>query len=277
MKKLPRSKIKNPFRKTPASKTKSTREKMSRKDKVLVRIAVIGLIGTLFTALATIISAAIQVTGTKKTCPVCPEIDWRQIAHTWGWIPRSECPWEKFEGTGADGLKKQVKVEIKLLSGENRWVCGLETEAELGKVPVDLRTHIRGLERNPDTKIIVAVGMASVEGTSESQSELSKKRSDMLRGLLLKEFGPDVPVHGLSLGQYSNKNAKSGCKITSDQRRVVVVSVIKQDDGVNLAEAVPDALIDARNSSNRLPFDIRDYEKPIYREEGFGFDKVSSR
>lgn len=163
--------IKNRFKKASRSGSQS-KKKSAKKIDVVIWAAIIGLIGTFLTVLATLGSAAITTFGSAGTkaaggntpCAKCPEVDWMQMARNNDWIPRSECPWDKFEGNGTDDSGKKVKVEIRLLSGEDRWVCGSAVTAELGGKPVDLSSIIHGLVINPDTKIIVALGMASIEG-----------------------------------------------------------------------------------------------------------------
>lgn len=212
-------------------------------------------------------------TWQQKAIECCwiPKDDWRQIARENGWIPRGECPWQTITTTGQDTKGNKVTVQIKLLSGEYRWVYKSPTMAELGEGKTDLRPQIRGLDLDPKATAIVAVGMASAEGDFASQSMLAEERTDKLISLIREELKPNTPVHGLSLGRYIDEITRSDPRLTAVQRRVVVIAVFEPEGGTaNLEEAVPDALISATTTSPRIPFDVRDYKDRRYRDHSLG-------
>jgi hypothetical protein len=248
-------------------------------DRAVIIAAIIGFVATIIlaviTAFATLLGAVITVVATwqQKAIECCwiPKDDWRRIARENGWIPRGECPWQTIITTGQDTKGNKVTVQIKLLSGEYRWVFKSSTMAELGEEKTDLRLQIRGLDLDPKATAIVAVGMASVEGDFASQSVLAEERTDWLISLIREELKPRIPVHGLSLGRFIDETTRSDTKATAVQRRVIVIAVFEPEGvTVNLEEAVPDALISATNASPPIPFDVRDYKDRKYTDHSFG-------
>lgn len=242
--------------------------KAPSKDDAVITAAIIGLLAAIITAVigagASILGTIITIVAAKESKP---KNYWQQIARDSGWIPRSECAWESIQATGKDKQGKSVTVYIKLLSGQYRWVYGSSTRAELGDEKIDLPSHIRGLEITPKSKIIVAVGMASVEGSIAQQSLLAEERTDKLSRLIQDELKPKIPVHGLSLGRYIDNTTKfDNSRATAPQRRVVVIEVVEQDEGAILKDAVYDALVEAKNATEPIPFDVTKYHDRKYTD-----------
>lgn len=248
------------------------------KDRAAITLALIGfvitIIASLITAAATLLGALIVVSAESKQqmaqCCCIPRDDWKDFARTNGWIPRTECPWESRRSSGQDSHGRKVEVQIHLLAGEYRWVLKSSSEIELGDKNTSLATHIRGLEISSKAKVIVGLGMASVEGNFPSQSVLAEERTDRLIRLIKDELRPDIPVHGLSLGRYVDETTNATTRETAGQRRVVVIEVFEPEEGAVLQEAVYDALIKAREAPDKIPFDVRDYKDRNYTDHGFG-------
>lgn len=76
-------------------------------------------------------------------------------------------------------------------------------------------------------------------------------------------------MHGLSLGRFLDERTKSTSRATAAQRRVVVVEVLEYH-GSKLSEAVYDALKQASDKVDPIPFDVRNYKDRLYTDHGFG-------
>lgn len=237
-------------------------------DKAVITGARWGVVAVLIAALITSFASLLGTTLTI-VANLQQRDDWKLLARNSGWIPRSECEWDSISTISQDNNGKKVTILIHMLSGEYRWVYTSSTEIELGDEKKDLRLHIQGLDVSK-SKIIVAVGMASVEGDFDKQSVLSEERTDKLISLIKEELKPRAPVHGLSLGRYIDEKTKSNPRATSNQRRVVVMEVLDYEEGIILKEAVYNALVGARNSSAPIPFDVRNYKDRNYTDHTFG-------
>jgi hypothetical protein len=255
---------------------------VSSRDKATIKAAKITSIAAL---IAVIIGSLISFSG-SITAAIIPLMfsqqskivqdcsnkigNWQQTARENGWIPKSECAWESIPGGGTDKNGKKVKVLIHLLAGEYKWACGSSSKIELGDAPADLTTHIKSLVISPEADVLVAIGMASVEGGFDSQAKLSKDRTDMLVTIIKRELENNKSVHGLSLGRFKDEKTKSECTLTADQRRVVVIEVIDQDENIDYESAVYDALVNA-NLKTQIPFNVMNYKNRDY------YDYVISR
>jgi hypothetical protein len=248
------------------------------KDGQAIKLALIGFCATIIAALipaaASLLGAIIVVAAASREkaieCCCIPKDDWKQFARTNGWIPKDECPWESFPITGRDASGKHVNVIVHLLSAEYRWVFASPIEAELGGKGIKLESHIQGLNISSKATVVVAVGMASVEGDFPKQSALAEERTDRLIRLIKDELKPGIPVHGLSLGRYIDETTKSTPRGTASQRRVVVVEVLEPEAGAILSEGVYDALRKAGDAPVPIPFDVRKYKDRNYTDHGFG-------
>jgi hypothetical protein len=242
-------------------------------DKTANVIAVVAIVVTLLAQLipaaATILAAVITARHKVLACCCIPKDDWQEHARRKGWIPRDECKWKAIDVEGQDDDGQKATVRIHMLAGEYRWVLGSSSQIELGNESADLSGHIRNLEISPIATTVVAVGMASVEGTYPKQSVLSQERADRIIRVVKDELKPSIPVHGLSLGRFIDERSKSTPRETSTQRRVVVVEVLGFSRA-NLSKAVYDALRKAAEGPDPLPFNVTDYKDQTYTDHSFG-------
>jgi hypothetical protein len=193
--------------------------------------------------------------------------EWKRVARENNWIPKGECPWQPVVASGRDESGKQILVQINILAEEYRWQYGSSTEIELNGKPEDLPAHIRSLDISTAKAGIVCVGTASVEGARARQQFLANERAEKLLALLRSELKPKVPLYALNLGRFKGgEGPPLSPKETAPQRRVIVVEILGQDEGVKLDEAVYNALIAAREDKPPIAFDVRDYyERDFYR------------
>ena len=246
-------------------------------DTGIIKAAKLALLGVI---LAAFINASALLLGAGITAAASwylkaselgwfQQTDWKQTARKNDWIPRGDCQWTSTQATGRDKDGKKIKVRINLLSSESRWIYKSSAEAELGKKKLDLNALIRGLDVSVNSKGLIAVGMASVEGDISKQSILAEERTDRLIHIIKDELKPTIPIFGLSLGRFKDDRTKSNPTATSTQRRVVVVEILEQDEGTKIEDAIFDALIDAKKASPPIPFDAENYTDRKFTERGF--------
>ena len=231
------------------------------------------LIGNILIALATIIAAF--VTGIfawfaatanwqqkARENGWIPKDDCLQFARENGWIPKSDCrcTWTSYPGRGTDDAGKSIGVKINVLSQDYRWQYGkIDELVEFGGKIESLRPHLSNLDIR-DSKAIVCIGAASVEGKRFEQKDLALSRARKLNTLVVEQLMPRIPVFTLNLGRakYGEIDPRDILKNAS-QRRVIVIEIVDQDAGVKLKEALHNALVRARDSTVPIPFDVRDY------------------
>ena len=133
-----------------------------------------------------------------------------------------------------------AKIIPIVLSSEFNWKYASADEIEFHGNPVSMANFLasRGLQATfARCKRIIAVGNASQEGrTLSPNTELSRARmrAEFLLNLL-RQYAPATPtLHTLSLGFY-NGEAQTN---TTIQRSVLLLGVIEEQSGINLAEAI---------------------------------------
>lgn len=238
------------------------------------KLTLLGVIlAALITAFATLLAAGMVIVASwyQKAIELgwFQQTDWKQMARKNDWIPRGECQWNSTQATGQDKSGKKIKVRINLLSSEYRWIYKSSAGAELGEEKIDLNALVRGLDVSANSRGLIAVGMASVEGDISGQSILAEERTDKLIHIIKDELKPTIPVFGLSLGRFKDESTKSNPTATSTQRRVVIVEILEQDEGTKIEDAIFDALIDAKKASPPIPFDAENYTDRKFTERGF--------
>lgn len=170
-----------------------------------------------------------------------------------------------------------LSVEIDVLEKRYRWSCSLSTSNDIvkenqtdGSVSLDeiIRTYDPDMELK-DAKKIVVIGTASSEGDISSQEDLARKRAKTLVTVVENNLQKDLPVIGMSFGQYVADAEKAKCSdATSEQRRILIVKIIQQSTKMSDDELEKSLikrfkqLVD--EESYKFPVDIRDYSN--YRQ-----------
>jgi hypothetical protein len=103
-------------------------------------------------------------------------------------------------------------------------------------------SHLTFKQDIENSKTIIAVGLASCEGSIESEKKRAETRARVIKNTLEKlTYKPDGDILVLTLGQYRDKNCSSNRSFTAIQRRLLIIRVTKQDPEVNLDQAVDNA------------------------------------
>jgi len=155
-----------------------------------------------------------------------------------------------------DGKDKQghnAAFDFMVLTDEYTWVKGSATQVtSRGQVVPEsevaqrvISTQIgQSLNRATD---LIAVGLASHEGEKREEEARADQRSKTIAGWMQKLGNPATPIYELNLGQYNKTCKKQEDADTSFERPLILVGVRTKDNGVNLQEALGDAISGREN------------------------------
>ena len=162
-----------------------------------------------------------------------------------------------FEIDGKDASGKRAAFDYFILTDDYTWVRGSsdrvtskgkdvpETEtAERVIAPQILST----LDRATD---VIAVGVASYEGQKNEEESRADRRSKTIVSWVDKLITPTTPIYALNLGQYNKACKGQEDGESSFQRPLIIAGVRARDDGVNLQEALSDAISGKANLPSR--------------------------
>jgi hypothetical protein len=158
----------------------------------------------------------------------------------------------------SNGLAAQI--EMVVLSNDFSWVYRSSTDVQRHGVLADIKNHLMSPGISDEIKKysdIVAVGAASSEGTDVNAMEESKRavyRADQIQ-LWIKEYiSTSIPVYKLSLGYFKGDKI---ARDTSEQRKIVIIGVIKKDQEINFENALRISLPDVK----AFPFNLKEYSE----------------
>jgi eukaryotic-like serine/threonine-protein kinase len=152
---------------------------------------------------------------------------------------------------GQDKNGKSAEFNMAVLSQEYRWQPGSADAVNLGNdpksIPVkDLKTvmEAKGIVKimdNPNQ--IIAVGMASCEGSPQSEELRAYERAKSVQNALGKTIFAvrDYPL--LNLGQFRRDSCSRNAQDNSFQRTMILMGIRKESAGVVLSEALHARLV----------------------------------
>jgi hypothetical protein len=144
----------------------------------------------------------------------------------------------------SDQAGRRASFRILLFSDEFRWRLNSYDALERGSA-LEFSPEMRAVLS--DAVEIICVGASSEEipsglsgerGRAEEERRAARRAEQVatwVRAVLTKP----VPVRKLNIGHHEPTN---GPRDTSDQRRVVIILVLDQEDGANLDEALREAM-----------------------------------
>ncbi len=154
---------------------------------------------------------------------------------------------------GFDKAGKRASFDVLVLTKDYTWVRGSSDTLAKGETNLnetDVAREIftndvkNGLGRSSD---VIAVGVASQEGTAVAEKARASRRSEAAAKWLLTAMPPATRVWTLSLGQYHLACTIADIEDTSWQRPLMIIGVRWQDPGVNVGEALADAMTGKSN------------------------------
>ena len=143
-----------------------------------------------------------------------------------------------------DDEGRRASFRILLFSDEFRWrINSFDSLEQAGKRP-QFTTEMKAVLNSASE--IICVGASSEEippGTSFPQGRAQEerraaRRAEKIAVWVREALNRPIPVRKLNVGHH----APEGADDTSDQRRVVIILVFDEDDGVNLDQSLRSAM-----------------------------------
>jgi hypothetical protein len=177
-------------------------------------------------------------------------------------------PYEIIKGVDvASNGEVLLETDIDVLSEQFRWECGSFVKIVRGKKEsADLANVISQYKADAQlkgVKAIVVVGTASQEGNFSGEEKRAKDRIETLINLTQDSLNTpnQIPIYGLNFGK-SIENIQGGCDDTIDQRRIVLLKVLKRSDNLpdsELEASLKRILLAKATDYSVFPVDIRKY------------------
>lgn len=154
---------------------------------------------------------------------------------------------------GFDTAGRRALFDVVVLTKNYGWVLGSTTELErdgekLNAKAIEeevLAPQLReGLGR---ARELIAVGVASQEGELEREIQRGGLRATRIAQWVRGALGEKVPMWTLNLGRYLDPCTNCEDAETSWQRPFVVIAVGETEAGVNIGEALRNAMSDKEN------------------------------
>lgn len=138
---------------------------------------------------------------------------------------------------------RKASFRIMLFSDEFRWRINSFDATESGKRP-QFTDEMKAV-LNASKEIIVVgasseeipIGMPFAEGRAREERRAAR-RADRIAVWVREVLNTPIPVRKLNVGHH----AQTGSDDTSDQRRVVIILVLAQDEGTNVDQALRSAM-----------------------------------
>ncbi len=214
--------------------------------------------------LTTILSGAaiyLTITFTVKICsnnkvkisnPIPKKID-KPIPEK---INLCNCPetWNEIPCEGEDSLGHKAKFVIAILTEEEKWDYGSDTTLEKsGNFRKNFKIYLKSLPYIQENSGFICVGTASKDGSKSSQHDLAGSRAEEIIYSVRPFSTKHNDIFKLNLGKYSTSE-----KDISDQRRVIVIGILKKDlsmDEASIKKACYNALKEQLKSAIKLDID----------------------
>jgi len=170
----------------------------------------------------------------------------RFTTHDWH---ENTAEWNKLDFKGVDHKGHVVEMTLLVLSGEFFWrFAGQSIITDDGQ-SMRIRDHLASSSLRAaikDSKGIVSVGTASEEGTLRLEKYRANLRADRLMSMVIQTQPQINAVYTLSLGQHqkisSTNSAMDNGPSSNEQRRIILISITRQDLNADLAEAIENGL-----------------------------------
>lgn len=176
---------------------------------------------------------------------------------------------------GYDKSHKKLSLYIDILDQQGTWTKDgiITAEYVYNKTKINLEIYFKNqnyLDKINNAQNIICLGNSSYEEDLKIPAKFRKKqeedrasiRAKHLQGIIRKLAKSTVMVHTANLGQYKIADPLS----SNSQRSIIIIRVMQKEDGVNMNQALYDAL----NKTKELPFDIHQFS--LARDEYLDID-----
>lgn len=154
---------------------------------------------------------------------------------------------------GLDNAGRRADFDLIVANSEFTWEHGATDRLTRGSQPLT-KADVERLvlddlvrERLKLAKQIIAVGTASQEGDPQQEILRAARRAEQTAQWIAPLTAKETPIWTLNLGQYKDPCEACNTDTTNWQRPFLIVSVRRAAWGVDLAEALSDALSSASN------------------------------
>jgi eukaryotic-like serine/threonine-protein kinase len=173
---------------------------------------------------------------------------------------KTETPW--LPAQDKKGLKAEFK--IVMLVYEYRWV--VESDDAVEEIATSKKLALSGLSNKIKPSIyskidnpnqIISVGAASCEGDPSQEETRAASRANKIHTELAAKLFTVKTYRMLNLGQHRVDKCDPKPEKTSFQRAVIMIGVRQEDKGVDVDQALKNALIS--QAPKYVAFDLNDY------------------
>lgn len=172
-----------------------------------------------------------------------------------------------FHIDGKDAQGHPAAFDFIVLSNQFAWVKGSTSAVTFGD---DAVPEAETAERLVSPQVrealnsatdLIAIGLASQEGERTQEEARAQKRAITVSGWIAEVVKPEMAIWTLTLGQYDKACKGQEDADSSFERPVLLAGVRSKSDGVNLREALADAVSDHDNLPSRECYSRFDLEK----------------
>jgi len=152
--------------------------------------------------------------------------------------------WEAKHVSAVDSAGKHAVFDVIVLHREYRWACKSTDVTSLAGAPKDIERdfHSEGMQaRFHDLKAVVAVGVASHEGSDADEEKRATERADQLVVWLRNSIANPVPLWSVNLGRRHSGIDPGSCLDTGEERPVIALGVVSSEQDFDLESGVRNA------------------------------------
>jgi hypothetical protein len=154
---------------------------------------------------------------------------------------------------GFDAAGRRALFDVVVLTKNYGWVLGSTTELERGTdrlSPKEIEEEVLAPQLREglgSAHELIAVGVASQEGELEREIQRGGLRAARIAHWVRGALGEKIPMWTLNLGRYLEPCTDCETEETSWQRPFIVIAVRQAEAGVNIGEALNNAMRDKEN------------------------------
>ena len=155
---------------------------------------------------------------------------------------------QAFSIVGFDERGRRAAFDVIVLDKSYTWMRGATDQLAENDRPLPVAALIEtvlggavksGLEAS---RGVIAVGVASQEGEVETETRRAGARAEQTAKWLRTLLGPAKPLWTLNLGQYRETGRNFDAGATSWQRPFIVIAINSADNGIDMSQALNDAM-----------------------------------
>lgn len=178
--------------------------------------------------------------------------------------------WNSYKGYDyGENHELNLGLNIDILTEQYRWKCGETEQIERSGRDANIEEVIKGyLEPHylDGVKELICLGTASSEGRKQGEEIRAEDRMETLFNTIDKFLrNENIPIKGLNLGKYIEKDPSGKCSDkTLWQRRVVIIKVIEKApnlDNEDYLKSLKRILLNTNQLEDEFPIDITKYSK----------------